>query len=542
MLDRSLELTKYSEPCLPGTINSPSTTLNRRPPSSTACWDKGNLTKVICPQGDLTKLIGTSADDTILESRIKIVHSDMCASSAKETIVKPSVHVVKTGRERMHEQWKTVVRNPKYRRGFIWNADVEMSTPSVSLTLYHKPLPDVPVEDYSYSLVTDMIDGNTDLFKVVTPIRTGVLEELSVSHPNREFVTSILCSFRQGFWPSASAEHLICKYEGHDNRRSNETLDGDSLTFMCMQRDVEIALDRYSQSFGSKLLPGMVTQPCFPVPKPGSSKFRLINDHTAGHFALNTTIPVEDSSFRPDNLIDLGSLLINYHRKWGKPLAWLFKTDVSSAYRLLPCHPRWQMRQATEIDGEFHIDQCCVFGNRASRAIWCAFYALVLWIGIHVRGLMGLLHYVNDIFSFNLDDNLRFYLPYKTYFPAKQVELLRLFDEIGIPHEKRKQEFGHSLTIIGLEVDLNSMTISMSMEKRVDLIETIKKFIDDPRHRHALRDWQRILGYCNWGLNAYPLLRPALQSSYAKLKGKKIPLALIHLNKQVIRDLSWFTC
>ena len=114
VLDQSLELTKYSEPCLPGTTDSPSTTLNRRPPSSTACWDKGNLTKVVCPQGDLTKLIGTSAGDTISESCTKIVRSDMCASSAKETIVKPSVHVVKTGRERMHEQWKMVVRNPKY--------------------------------------------------------------------------------------------------------------------------------------------------------------------------------------------------------------------------------------------------------------------------------------------------------------------------------------------------------------------------------------------------------------------------------------------
>src|SRR5258708_13436247 len=94
--------------------------------------------------------------------------------------------------------------------------------------------------------------------------------------------------------------------------------------------------------------------------------------------------------------------------------------------------------------------------------------------------------------------------------------------------------------IIGLEVSLESMTISMSTGKREDLIEVIKNFLNNPANRHPLRDWQRILGYCNWGLNTYPLLRPALQSSYAKLKGKKIPLAPIHLNKQVMRDLTWF--
>ena len=95
---------------------------------------------------------------------------------------------------------------------------------------------------------------------------------------------------------------------------------------------MEIDLKRYSQSFRSVLLPGMVSQPCFLVPKPGSVTYWLVNDHTAGHFVLNAAIPVEDGSFCPDNLIDLGSLLIDYHRKHGKPPAWLFKTDVSSAY------------------------------------------------------------------------------------------------------------------------------------------------------------------------------------------------------------------
>ncbi len=84
------------------------------------------------------------------------------------------------------------------------------------------------------------------------------------------------------------------------------------------------------------------------------------------------------------------------------------------------------------------------------------------------------------------------------------------------------------------------MMILMSIAKREDLIEMIKKFINDPGHCHALRDWQRILSYCDWGLNTYPLLQPTLQSSYAKIRGKKIPLAPICLNKQVTRDLSWF--
>src|SRR5260370_22655631 len=60
-------------------------------------------------------------------------------------------------------------------------------------------------------------------------------------------------------------------------------------------------------------------------------------------------------------------------------------------------------------------------------------------------------------------------------------------------------------------------------------------------HHHPLWEWQHILGYCNWGLNAYPLLCPSLQSSYVKIHGKKLTFTSIHLNHSVIQDLTWFT-
>ena len=50
-----------------------------------------------------------------------------------------------------------------------------------------------------------------------------------------------------------------------------------------------------------------------------------------------------------------------------------------------------------------------------------------------------------------------------------------------------------------------------------------------------LIEWQRILGWINWGLNAYPLVRPALQPAYAKISGKQISCAQLHLNHTVIQ-------
>ena len=100
-----------------------------------------------------------------------------------------------------------------------------------------------------------------------------------------------------------------------------------------------MGFEQFSKLFGPELLLGMVVQPCFAVPKPGLLKFCLVNDHTAGQSSLNAAIPLEDGSFRLDNLWDFGSLLLGYYCMHGRTPAWIFKSDTSSAYRLLPCHP-----------------------------------------------------------------------------------------------------------------------------------------------------------------------------------------------------------
>jgi len=55
---------------------------------------------------------------------------------------------------------------------------------------------------------------------------------------------------------------------------------------------------------------------------------------------------------------------------------------------------------------------------------------------------------------------LAYYEPYDAWYPQKQVKLLLLYDELGLPHAKNKQVFGHSLEIISLLVDPIKMTIS----------------------------------------------------------------------------------
>ena len=84
-------------------------------------------------------------------------------------------------------------------------------------------------------------------------------------------------------------------------------LDEESLVFLRSQCNSKILLGQYLQSFGPELLPGMVMQPIFTVPKKGSTKLCLVNDHSMGLKSLNSLIPTEGGFVVLDNLSDLGA-------------------------------------------------------------------------------------------------------------------------------------------------------------------------------------------------------------------------------------------
>ncbi len=165
------------------------------------------------------------------------------------------------------------------------------------------------------------------------------------------------------------------------------------------------------------------------------------------------------------------------------------------------------------------------------------------WAGIHEWGIEGLLHYVDDAFNISFNDELTFYTPYKHRIPSDQARFLSLLDHIGVPHEDKKQLHGVTLEIIGLVVDLHDMSISMSSEAKSKLIETVLNFVlntPDNKCQQPLCVWLRILGYANWALNAFLILKPALNSSYDKISGKVALSQGVYINKCVHNDLLWF--
>ncbi|KAI0689521.1 hypothetical protein C8T65DRAFT_588561 [Cerioporus squamosus] len=434
------------------------------------------------------------------------------------------------------------VARPRFLRGLVWSDHDAFPNSFGYLSLTHPPLPDVPVSVREDPVVNVTLRARPDLFKIVTPVNVDVFAGLLVDHPNQPFVQSVLKGLREGFWPFADAKPTEYPDTWDDTR--DPPADEAARSFLRSQRDEELRLGRYSESFGPDLLPGMYCMPVHVVPKPHSDKLRLVNDQSAGSFSLNSMIrPEAIKGAVLDGMPALGADLRALHRDFpGVPLI-LWKSDVSQAYCRLPVSFYWQNRQAVTIDGLRYIDRCNLFGSRGSLRVWMAFYCLVHWIAQNKRGIRYPKSYVDDNFGPELRTSVEWYAPYGKFLPRSQARLLRLWDDINLPHEEHKQVAGVQLTIVGFFVDAEQFSISLPPEGKQRFLQEMSDFIDvssaGSGRRRSLAQFRAFTEYANWAFNAMPLHKPALAHVYAKTSGKSNRHAGIYPNAPLLEDLRW---
>ena len=81
------------------------------------------------------------------------------------------------------------------------------------------------------------------------------------THPtsNKPFVGSVCTSFCEGFWPWANTqkEEYLITWDFSERPPKTER----EASFLRDQRDIEISAGRYSENFGTDLLPGMYSTP-----------------------------------------------------------------------------------------------------------------------------------------------------------------------------------------------------------------------------------------------------------------------------------------
>ncbi|PPQ85183.1 hypothetical protein CVT25_004190 [Psilocybe cyanescens] len=417
-----------------------------------------------------------------------------------------------------------VGRRPKYLRHNIFRDDGLVSRSTAEWTLSAMPLPQPAPAEINNPIVNKTIEENPDLFEVCTPINVDQFERLLKRHPNRPFVVSVVESLRNGFWPWADTH--IGKYPDIWDGSLPPPDDDAKREFLRNLRDIEIGMGRFSKAFGPDLLPGMYSSPTYQIPKAGSSEFRLVTDHSAGPFSLNSMIPRKDIAGYPlDNITHLGEMLRDIKRKYPNEDIVLWKSDISEAYRNLPVHKA---------------------SGKGSGSDFIAVNASVTWGAKYERNIEWIATYCDDSFGPERASKMLFYAPYNKYMPRNQVKLLQLWDEIGLPHKEKKQISGSIIDIIGFEVDANLMTITLPSHLKRELCDHLKSVARNPKDlkcpvKLMPREFQQLAGWFNWALNVFPLLRPALCNIYAKMPhaNPDKPYTKLYVNNLIRADLTW---
>ena len=81
----------------------------------------------------------------------------------------------------------------------------------------------------------------------------------------------------------------------------------------------------------------------------------------------------------------------------------------------------------------------------------------VLWIASFWLDIGDVFAYIDDCFSWEFADRTLFYPPYNLHLPTKQVHLLQLWDELGIPHNLPEQEHGKWLLMYLMKQQIESL-------------------------------------------------------------------------------------
>lgn len=245
----------------------------------------------------------------------------------------------------------------------IWGEEVRAISGTALWTETAEPLPRPPPSEFNNVTAMSTIANYPHLFRVSTPINVDHFETLlSLSgHPNLPFVRSVCQGLREGFWPWADTQ--IGMYPTTWDIPSPIPSSEAERAFLQSQIVKEESVGRYSPNFGPDLLPGMYSMPIHAVPKEGG-KFRLVTNHSASDFSLNSMIAKEDiAGVTLDNVQDLGDAIRDYRSSHPNDSLLIWKADVLEAYRHMPMHPLWQIKQVVSLEGERHVDRANVFGG-----------------------------------------------------------------------------------------------------------------------------------------------------------------------------------
>jgi len=250
------------------------------------------------------------------------------------------------------------------------------------------------------------------------------------------------------------------------------------------------------------------------IPKKAPGEFRMIH-HLSFPYgdSINTFIPSEFSTvkYAVDDAINFI----------------IAKTDVRSAFRIIPVHPSDYPLLGLQWRGQWYYDRCLPMGCSSSSKTFESLSTAMEWIARNKLGIPHILHILDDflIIGESTSDC-----------QAKLQRFLHFCEDIGVPMAPEKTE-GPSpvLTFAGIELDCLQYEARLPQEKVDKCIAGIKNARG--RNKITLRDLQSLIGSLNFACSVIVPGRVFLRRMINLTIGRKNPHHYIRLTKEIQQDL-----
>ena len=291
-----------------------------------------------------------------------------------------------------------------------------------------------------------------------------------------------------------------------------------------------MARGRVAGPFPSPPLPNYQVSPIGLVPKKHSTKFRTIfhlSFPKSGETSINSSIPKEDFSLQyitSDNAIQG----ISSHGQG----CFLAKTDIESAFRLIPLRPSDYELFGMYWEGSYYYDKVLPFGLRSAPFLFNLLSDAIEWILLNQCQVSFVCHILDDflIIAPALSSP-----PLNLLCQQSLNSMLLTFRNLGIPTAPHKTE-GPSTTLEFMGIILD--TVRMEARLPADKVERIQASLAlfQTKRTCTLKELQSLIGTLNFACKVIPPGRPFLQRMIELTrKGRPFLQRMIELTRKVAK-------
>ncbi|XP_063312611.1 uncharacterized protein LOC134612189 [Pelobates fuscus] len=234
------------------------------------------------------------------------------------------------------------------------------------------------------------------------------------------------------------------------------------------------------------------TNPIGLVTGKSSNKQRLILDLSAPHASatpsLNSLIPSEEFSLQYATIDNAIMAILSAGIG-----AWLSKTDIVNAFKLLPIHPSLWHLHGVKWQELYYFFMRLTSSSKSSPRIFDLFAETLCWILLNTCRCPTIIHYLDDFLS--IESNL---LP-----PSSLQATTRLFTQLGVPISPTKREGPDTvINFLGVVLDSVHMQASLPREKIDGILAAIDFYLTE--QSCSKKELQSLLGSLNFAMKMIP--------------------------------------